>query len=71
MALDPAVSDLLQAQLLSDHTGSSGLSRMVDRNLAQGLGVVNTTLIQTNGSVADDAATMAALRTAVFVPKPS
>ena len=71
MALDPGVSDILQAQLLSDHSQSSGLTRLADRNLSQGLGVVNTTLIQSNGSVADDAATMAALRTAVHVPTPS
>lgn len=68
MALDAVVSDLLQAQLISDHTGSCGLTRMADRNLTQGLAVVNTTLIQSNGSVADDAATMAALRTAIHVP---
>lgn len=68
MAMDPAVSDALTAQLLSDHTQSSGLSRMADRNLTQGLGVVNTTLIQQHGGSADDAATMAALRTSIHVP---
>ena len=69
MALDPAVSDALQAQLLSDHTSSAGLTRVVDRNLVQGLGVVNTTLIQQAGGTADDAATMAALRTSIHVPE--
>jgi hypothetical protein len=69
MALDPAVSDALQAQLLSDHTSGAGLTRVVDRNLVQGLGVVNTTLIQQHGSTADDAATMAALRTSIHVPE--
>jgi len=71
MAMDPAVADALTAQLLSDHTQSSGLTRMADRNLTQGMGVVNTTLIQAAGGTADDAATMAALRTAIHVPEKS
>ena len=69
MAMDPAVADTLMAQLLSDHNANSGLTRVADRNLTQGLGVVNTTLIQQHGGVADDAATMAALRTAIHIPK--
>jgi len=67
--MDPAVADALTAQLLSDHTQSSGMTRAFDRNLTQGLGVVNTTLIQQHGSTADDAATMAALRTSIHVPE--
>jgi len=31
--------------------------------------VVNTTLIQQHGGTADDAATMAALRTSIYVPR--
>lgn len=71
MALDAVVADLLQAQLISDHTANSGLTRMADRNATQGLAVVNTTLIQSNASVADDAATMAALRTSIWIPAKS
>lgn len=69
MALDPAVGDTLMAQLLSDHNANSGLTRTADRNLTQGLGVVNTTLIQQHGGTADDAATMAALRTSIHIPE--
>lgn len=69
MALDAAISDLLQSQLISDHTSGAGLTRVVDRNLVQGLGVINSTLIQQHGSTADDAATMAALRTSIHVPE--
>ena len=68
MPMDSAVADTLMAQLLSDHNANSGLTRAADRNLTQGMGVVNTTLIQAAGGTADDAATMAALRTAIHVP---
>ena len=68
-ALDPAVSDALQAQLLSDHTSSAGLTRVVDRNLVQGLGVVNTAVIQAQASVSDDSGLMAALQTASRSPE--
>lgn len=70
MALDAEVSDLLKAQLLANAATSAQLTSAADRNLTQGLGVVNTSLIQQNGSVSDDSATMAALRTAIHVPKP-
>ena len=50
---------------------SARLTGMADRNLTQGLGVVNTTLIQQHGGTADDAAQMAALRTAIHIPEKS
>lgn len=69
MALDPEVSDLLKGELMVGARNSAGLTSAVDRNLVQGLGVVNTTLIQQHGSTADDAATMAAMRTAIHIPE--
>lgn len=69
MALDPEVSDLLKGEMMVGARSSAGLTAAVDRNLTQGLGVVNTTLIQQHGSTADDAATMAALRTAIHIPE--
>lgn len=69
MALDTEVSDLLKGELVAGARQSAGLTAAVDRNLVQGLGVVNTTLIQTHGGTADDAATMAALRTAIHIPE--
>lgn len=69
MALDAEVSDLLKGEMLAGARESSRLTSAVDRNLVQGLGVVQTTLIQQHGGTADDAATMAALRTAIQIPK--
>ena len=68
MALDPAVENLLCGELVAGARESARLTGAADRNLTQGLGVVNTTLIQQHGGVADDAATMAALRTAIHIP---
>lgn len=68
MALDPAIADQLTLDGLQGARQSSQLTLTVDRNLTQGLGVVNTTLIQQHGSTADDAATMAAMRTAIHIP---
>ena len=69
MALDPEVSDILKGELVAGSRESARLTSAMDRNLTQGLGVVNTLLIQQAGSVADDAAIMSALRTAVHVPE--
>ena len=68
MPLDPEVSDLLKMEGMVGARESAKLTGVVDRNLVQGLGVVNTTLIQQHGGAADDAATMAALRTAIHIP---
>ena len=68
MALDPAIGDQLTLDGLQNARESNRLTSVVDRNLTQGLGVVNTTLIQQHGSTADDAATMAAMRTAIHIP---
>ena len=66
--MDAQLSDILIGELASGARANAGLTQAVDRNLTQGLGVVNTTLIQQHGSTADDAATMAALRTSIYVP---
>jgi len=70
MALDPEVADLLKMEGMAGARESARLSGAGDRNLVQGLGVINSTLIQQHGGTADDSATMSALRTAVYVPKP-
>lgn len=69
MALDAEVADLLKMEGMAGARESARLTGAVDRNLVQGLGVINSTLIQQHGGTVDDAATMAALRTAVYVPK--
>jgi hypothetical protein len=68
MPLDEQVCDLLKMEGMTGARESARLSGVVDRNLVQGLGVVNTTLIHQHGGTADDAATMAALRTAIHIP---
>jgi len=69
MALDAEVADLLKMEGMAGARANAALTGVVAQNLVQGLGVVNTTLIQQHGSAADDAATMAALRTAIYVPQ--
>lgn len=68
MAFDPGVGDQLTAMLLTNAQHAMGLNQMADRNLTQGLGVVNTALIQSGAATADDAQLMAALQTASRVP---
>lgn len=62
------LDDVLQGGLASSHMQGIGLTAMADRNLAQGLGVVNTSLIQAQGSVSDDPGLIAALQTASRAP---
>ena len=69
MPLDSEVSDLLKGELAAGARESARLTGAVDRNLVQGLGVINSTLIQQHGGTADDAATFAALRTSIHIPK--
>ena len=68
MALDPAVADQLTTLTLTGAQSGNQLTSVIDRNLTQGLGVINSTLIQQHGGVADDSAQMGALRTAVHIP---
>jgi len=69
MALDPALADQLTAVCISHHQQSMGLIGTIDRNLVQGLGVVNTTLVQQHGGVADDSAQFAGMNTAAGIPQ--
>lgn len=69
MALDPEVADLLKMEGMAGARESARLSGAVDRNLVQGLGVINSTLIQQHGGAADDAATFGALRSSIYVPE--
>lgn len=69
MPLDPNLLDGLLGDLVVNSNQSSSLTRMADRNATQGLAVIQNVLIQQHGGTADDAATMAALRTAIHIPK--
>jgi hypothetical protein len=61
--------DILMALIATGAQHSAGLTQMADRNATQGLTVVNTTLIQQHGGVADDPAIFGALNTAAGIPQ--
>ena len=69
MPLDPEVSDLLKATIVSNAARGADLNGVIDRNLVQGLGVIHNNLIQQHGGVSDDAGLIAALQTAARVPR--
>ena len=62
------IVEVLGGELVSGARESARLTSMADRNLTQGLGVVNTNLIQQHGGTTDDSATIAALQTAARAP---
>ena len=66
--LDCEVANLLKTEAMSGLRITSQLTSTLAQNLVQGLGVVNTSLIQQHGGVADDAAQFAAMQTATRVP---
>ncbi len=68
MALDSAISDLLNTMIITGSKDGGQLTAAMDRNLTQGLGVVNIAIIQAQGSVSDDAGLIAALQTAATAP---
>ncbi|MHC4179071.1 MAG: hypothetical protein ACYSWU_16280 [Planctomycetota bacterium] len=63
------LDDVLQGQLAAGIQSGAQQIAMASLNLTQGFGVILETLVQQGGGVADDAATMAALRTAIHVPE--
>lgn len=69
MAIDPALSDSINALILNAGRHGQEVNQTIDRNLSQGLGVVNTTAIQQHSAVSDDPAIIAALQTASGAPK--
>lgn len=68
MAFDATIADQLSALTLTNAQQGMSLINVVDRNLVQGLGVVNTSVIQAQASVSDDSGLIAALQTASRAP---
>lgn len=68
MAMDTELASMLTGEIAAGTRESARLTGVADRNLTQGLGVVNTNLIQQHGGTTDDATTIAALRTAIHAP---
>lgn len=60
--------EILMALIATGAQHSQSLTQMADRNATQGLTVVNTTLIQQHGGVADDSAQFAGMNTAAGIP---
>lgn len=69
MALDPAIGDQLSTLTLTAAQHSMTRLHGIFDNLSQGLGVINNTLIQQHGGVADDAAQFAGMNTAAGIPQ--
>lgn len=62
------VIEALTSQLLVHANEGGALTRMADRNLAQGFGVVLESVVQAQASVSDDSGLIAALQTASRAP---
>lgn len=69
MAFDPEVANQFTQLTVANAQQGMALVNVVDRNLVQGLGVVNTSVIQAQASVSDDSGLIAALQTASRSPE--
>ncbi|WP_461522113.1 hypothetical protein [Porticoccus sp.] len=68
MALDTEVKDLITTEIMVGSRESARLTGLADRNVTQGLAVIQNTVVQSVAGSADDAQLIAALRTADRVP---
>ncbi len=66
--MDAVTADLLGQSAVQGHMANMANVSMAGQNLAQGLGVVNTSVIQAQASVSDDSGLIAALQTASRTP---
>ena len=66
MALN--LDDLFTGTLAANHQQAMNLVGIIDRNLAQGFGVVLESVVQAQASVSDDSGLVAALQTASRAP---
>lgn len=68
MALDTEVKDLITTEIMVGSRESARLTGLADRNVTQGLAVIQNTVVQSVAGSVDDAQLIAALRTADRVP---
>lgn len=68
MPLDPEVSDGIKALILTGAQGRQETAGTINQNLAQGLGTMQTVVLQAQASNSDDPAVIAALQAASRVP---
>jgi hypothetical protein len=69
MAMDPAISDALNGQLLAGANAGTQRLSIAGENLMTALGVIQNLTIQGNATNKDDAATFAALNAADRTPQ--
>jgi len=67
--MDEKFSESIMALITGSAKHGSELNQMIDRNLSQGLGVVQNTIVQSQGASADDAQLLSALQAAVGSPR--
>lgn len=66
--MNEQVAQLLAQSMASAHGNAMANVSAISNNLMQGLGVVQTVVIQSQGSVSDDSGLIAALQTAARSP---
>lgn len=66
--MDAVTADLLAQSAVQGHMANMANINVAGQNLAQGMGVVNTSVIQAQASVSDDSGLIAALQTASRAP---
>lgn len=69
MALDAEVKDLITTEIMVGTREAARLSGLADRNVTQGLAVVQNTVIQSVAATADDGQLFGAMRTAIHAPE--
>lgn len=67
--MDTDVANIINGTVGKSAAEGMAMIGMIDRNLGQGLGVINDNLIHQHGGVADDAGLIAALQTASGAPR--
>lgn len=67
--MDKEFADLMRGNLAADAQAGAALTRMADRNLSQGLGVIHNLVIQSQSGVQDDPATLMAFQAAARSPR--
>jgi hypothetical protein len=66
--MDPEVAKLMAQSAAQGHMSNMSNIALAGQNLAQGLGVVNTAVIQAQASVSDDPGLVTAFQTAARAP---
>jgi hypothetical protein len=66
--MNPVIAEQLALSAVTNAQQGMALTNMADRNLTQGLGVINNSLIHQQGATTDDPGLIASLQTASRAP---